>query len=155
MVPFAGEGRRKTATRAAAAGELAADFPPHFAATRCVFLDREHRCLLQRLALAAGRHPWFWKPVSCWMHPLQLRPAAVPDGPPVLTVLGPADDPDGFASCTPCGRPDPGGSPAREVLAEELGFLQALAGRDFAGELQSRPTLPSGHRAEAPQTGGD
>jgi hypothetical protein len=129
--------RLRTATRVAAAAELAEDFPAHFARTRCVFLDDAHRCVLQRLALAAGHHPWFWKPVSCWMHPLQIRPAPVPCGSPLLTVLLPEEDRERFASCTHCGRPDPDGQAAREVLAGELRMLQALAGRDFAAELQS------------------
>jgi len=133
-----GSGRWKTATRLATQGELAEDFPAHFARTRCVFLDREHRCVLQCLALAEGRQPWFWKPVSCWMHPLVLRPSPPANGPPVLTVPAPAQDPARFGSCTHCGRPDPGGAPAREVLGEELRMLQGIAGRDFAGELAAR-----------------
>ena len=130
-----GRGRWKTATRPAADGELADDFPPHFARTRCVFLDGAHRCVLQRLAVEQGRPPWFWKPVSCWMHPLVLRPATAGSGPPVLTIPAPEQDPERFGSCTHCGRPDDGGEPAAKVLEEELRMLQAISGRNFAGEL--------------------
>jgi hypothetical protein len=130
-----GATRWKTATRPAAPEELAADFPPHFARTRCVFLDDAHRCVLQRLSVRENRPPWFWKPVSCWMHPLVLRPPGAGRPSPVLTVPSPADDPERFASCTHCGRPEPAGAPAREVLDEELRMLHALAGRDFVREL--------------------
>jgi hypothetical protein len=67
---------------------LAENFPPHFPKTRCVFLDSEHRCVLQRLAMDTARHPWWWKPVSCWMHPLLLRPPAGSDR-PLLTLARP------------------------------------------------------------------
>lgn len=130
-----GAGRWKTATRPAREGELADDFPAHFARTRCVFLDAGHCCVLQRLSVEEGKHPWHWKPVSCWMHPLILRPARRGGEGPVLTVLSPDEDFERFASCTHCGRPDAGGEPARDVLVEELRMLQAIAGRDFAGEL--------------------
>jgi hypothetical protein len=130
-----GPARWKTATRPATPGELADDFPAHFARTRCVFLDGAHRCVLQCLALREHRHPWFWKPVSCWMHPLVLRPATAERHRPLLTIPSPAEDAERFGSCTHCGRPDPDGAPAHEVLDEELRILQVIAGRDFAGEL--------------------
>jgi len=124
-------GRMRTATRPAAPDELAEDFPAHFPRTRCVFLDREHRCVLQRLAVDVGRHPWFWKPISCWMHPLVLRPAGADRARPLLTVPGPDDDRNRFGSCTHCGRTEPDGEAACTVLAEELQMLEALSGRRF------------------------
>ena len=129
------EGKLRTATRPAEPGELADDFPAHFLPTRCVFLDTEHRCVLQRLAAETGRHPWFWKPVSCWMHPILLKPGRNGD-PPVLTVLSANEDPERFATCTHCGRPEPGGDPASTVLQPELQLLGELAGRNLLGELQ-------------------
>ncbi|MES2995549.1 MAG: hypothetical protein V4733_01940 [Verrucomicrobiota bacterium] len=68
-----------------------ADFPAHFSKTRCVFLDAEHRCVLQRLAADEGKHPWFWKPISCWMHPLLLKPGTR-GGRPLLTLATPEND---------------------------------------------------------------
>lgn len=132
-------GKGKTATVGARAGELAEDFPKHFPQTRCVFLDAEHRCVLQRLAVDEGRHPWFWKPVSCWMHPLLMRRGV--DGRPVLTLARPGRDPaaadgyPGFGACTPCGMPVEGGRPAWEVLRGELELLGKIGGRDLVGEL--------------------
>jgi hypothetical protein len=126
-----GAGRMKTATRPAEPGELAEDFPAHFPKTRCVFLDAGHRCVLQRLAVDAGRHPWFWKPISCWMHPLVLRPAGPGRRRPLLTVPAPGEDAERFGSCTHCGRPEPDGEPAAAVLAGELRVLEVLSGRAF------------------------
>lgn len=141
------EGNRdRTVTVSAADGELADDFPTHFPRTRCVFLDAEHRCVLQRLAMDEGRHPWWWKPVSCWMHPLLLR-ARERGGRPVLTVARPEDDPaaaggyPGFGSFTPCGVPCEGGEPAWRTLRGELELLGRIGGRDLLKELAD-PIVP-------------
>lgn len=132
-------GRMKTATRAAEVGELAEDFPAHFPKTRCVFLDPEHRCVLQRLAMAEGKHPWFWKPISCWMQPLRIEGR----GPerPLLTLASAESDPlrregyPGFSSCTPCGKEWSGGHRAAQALCGELAVLGALGGRNLLREL--------------------
>jgi hypothetical protein len=115
-------------------------FPAHFPKTRCVFLDSGHRCVLQRLAMDEGRHPWFWKPVSCWMHPLLLKPGH-PGGRPELTLATPENDPaahsgyPGFSAFTPCGIPCKSGPPAHQTLAPELDLLGRIAGRDLIREL--------------------
>ena len=133
-------GRGKSVTVAAETGELAGDFPVHFPKTRCVFLDSEHRCVLQSLAMDEGRHPWFWKPISCWMHPLVLIPGKR-GGRPLLTLATAETDPaaapgyPGFSSCTPCGMPRAGGRPAWQVLREELELLGRIGGRDLLREL--------------------
>ncbi len=130
-------GRAKTAT--VPDDDPAPDFPEHFPRTRCAFLDDRHRCLLQRLSVDEGRHPWWWKPVSCWMHPLLLRRR---DGRPWLTLARPADDPaaapgyPGFGAFTPCGVPCPDGEPAWRTLRAELDLLGRIGGRDLVGELR-------------------
>lgn len=138
---LAREGNRdRTVTVPAGDGQLAADFPAHFPRTRCVFLDAEHRCVLQRLAMDEGRHPWWWKPVSCWMHPLLLR-ARERGGRPVLTVAREDNDPaakpghPGFGSFTPCGMPCEGGEPAWRTLRGELELLGRIGARDLVAEL--------------------
>ncbi len=119
-----------------------ARFPAHFPQTRCVFLDAGHRCVLQRLAMDEGRHPWFWKPISCWMHPLVLKPGER-GGRPLLMLPEPGNDPSakrdypGFSSCTPCGMNVADGKPATEVLREELGLLGKIACRDLVAELEA------------------
>ncbi|BCU76739.1 hypothetical protein [Luteolibacter sp. LG18] len=120
----------------------AAAFPAHFPKTRCVFLDAEHRCVLQRLAMDEGRHPWFWKPVSCWMHPVILKPGRRGER-PVLTLATPDHDPaahpgyPGFSAFTPCGMSCGGGPPARQTLRAELELLGELADREVTGELDA------------------
>lgn len=134
------DGRGKSVTQEVAREDLPEDFPVHFPQTRCVFLDTQHRCVLQRLAMDEGLHPWWWKPVSCWMHPLVLVPG-LRGGRPVLKVPGLGGDPSaragyaGFASCTPCGMASAGGPSAAAVLKEELELLGKIGRRDFLGEL--------------------
>jgi hypothetical protein len=133
----------KTATRSADEGELAVDFPKHFAKTRCVFLDRQGRCGIQMLSVEEGRDAWFDKPLTCWIHPIVILPAGRARSRPLVTVVNPENDPQkaegypGFASCTHCGRPDDSGVPAREALAPELKMLGAISGRDLLGELNA------------------
>jgi hypothetical protein len=133
------EGKPKTLTREAVGGELAEDFPEHFPKTRCVFLDEEHRCVLQRLAVEEGKHPWFWKPISCWMQPLRLEQGGQER--PVLTVPGALNDPmkrdgyPGFSSCTGCGREEAGGAKAGVTLKAELKMLGDLGERDLVREV--------------------
>ena len=140
----AGEGKSlKTATRLAKEGELAGDYPAHFPKTRCMFLDGEGRCRIQMLSVKQGRHPWFDKPLTCWMHPLVILPVRGERSRPVLTLVNRGNDPQrrdgypGFASCTHCGRADEGGKKARQVLAAELEMLGVLSGRDVLGELNA------------------
>lgn len=113
---------------------LVADWPAHFPNTACIFLDGAHLCRLQKLALARGRHPWHWKPIACWMHPLQIDARGtlrVPVG--RHDELAGKDYP-GFAAFTGCGRENSGGLPAATVLRGELDALGTILGRDLAGE---------------------
>lgn len=137
------EQRWKTSVVAAEADQLGEGFPAHFPKTRCVFLDGEHKCQLQLASMAAGKSPWFWKPISCWMHPLLLRPL-VRGGRPRLTLARQDDDPvarpgyPGFSSFTPCGMPQEGAGPAWQALRGELELLGRIGGRDLVGELSGR-----------------
>lgn len=143
IVSVRGGKARKTATRPAADGELADDFPSHFPKTRCVFLDRSGRCGIQRLSVEQGRGEWYDKPLTCWIHPIVILAAGRGRMRPVITLATPEHDPQkaegypGFASCTHCGRPDEGGLPARRVLERELEMLGRLSGRDLLGELNA------------------
>jgi len=137
------DGRRwRTAVVDASTEELAGDFPAHFPRTRCGFLSAGHHCVLQSLAQAQGRHPWHWKPVSCWLHPLLL---SRPGGRPRLTLARAGDDPSagpdypGFGSCTPCGMPATGVNGAAGALHGELALLGRIAGRDLLAELGVKP----------------
>lgn len=134
------EGSLKTNTRPATSAELARDFPSHFSPTRCLFLDDEHKCTLQRHSLSCGQHPWYYKPLACWMHPILLRAPSSSQDRPCLTLLRPEEDEVRFASCTPCGRLDERGQPASVTLEAELNALSLIADRNFLSELNA-PTI--------------
>ena len=136
------EGGRGWKTKAHGADEslLAKDFPKHFARTRCVFLDTQHRCALQRFSIDKGENPWFYKPFTCWIHPILIRQETDRMS---VTLVNPENDPQqgigypGYGSCTHCGRPDAKGDPAKEVLSGELEALGSMVGRSFTGELNA------------------
>jgi len=130
------DGRKKTATKDAVSEDLANDFPNHFSKTRCVFLDDSHRCQWQLRAVAEGRHPWFYKPTSCWLHPVLLTKR---EGRPLITIRAREDDETGFASHTPCGRVTEGAPPAWKSLAMELKMLGDISGRDFYSQMNAPP----------------
>ena len=135
----------KTAVRHEPKHGLVADYPPHFPETACVFLLPDARCGLQALAMQRGLPPWFYKPLTCWMHPLAIE--SIDEETPVLVLHDEANDPqrypdyDGFSSRTHCGRICEGGDPAWRVLAAELRYLGDLGGRDLLAEIVAEVAL--------------
>lgn len=132
--------RTKTRTVPATDKQLGEGYPAHFPRTRCIFLDEQDYCRLQNHAIAEGKHPWFWKPFPCWLHPLGFRQDGQL-GRPILSLPTLGKDPagaegyPGFASCTTCGKNDAGGDPAWRTLEAELRFLSEISGRDLLREL--------------------
>ncbi len=116
---------RKTATRPHEYRNPA--WPAHFPRTRCVFADADGLCKLQKLGLQRKRHPWRYKPFTCWMFPLDEA-----DGKALPPSPDPAQDPyrtaqyPGFVSVVACGRHDPAGQPWRQALARELQHFEAV-----------------------------
>ncbi len=104
-------------------------YPAHFRQTACVFHLEDGRCGLQVLAEQDGRHPWFYKPMPCWLHPIAVSETGV-------TVHDEETDPyrfpwyDGYVTRTFCGRTCAEGSAAGEVLSEELALLRRILARD-------------------------
>lgn len=132
----------KTATRAEPMAASAEDYPAHFPDTACVFLLSDARCALQQFAMDQGLDPWFYKPATCWLHPLAIERNE--EDVPVLTLHTPETDPqrfpdyDGFASRTHCGvSPTIGGRPAWEVLSQEIARLGEIGGRDLLEEIRT------------------
>jgi hypothetical protein len=129
----------KTAVRHEPKHGVVAEYPEHFPETACVFLLDDARCGLQALAMDRGLPPWYYKPLTCWMHPLAFD--GIDDGVPVLVLHDEANDPqrfpdyDGFVCRTPCGKTCEGGEPAWKVLGDELRFLGGLGGRDLIAEI--------------------
>ena len=115
---------------------VVSDYPSHFNQTACVFHLSDGRCALQVLAEQDGRHPWDYKPATCWLHPLDVSPSGI-----MLhdEISDPYQVPEypGYVSCTFCGRTDLAGEPAAEVLQPELSYLSGILHRDLSVELAS------------------
>jgi hypothetical protein len=134
-------------------------FPKHFNDTACVFHMDDGRCALQVLSEAHGRHPWYYKPLTCWLHPISIAPGEGGQGAVVL-LESVESDPyrvpgyDGYAAYTFCGRTDPCGQPASSVLDDEITFLSAIVGRNLAALIragaESGPAEPEAPPAVAP-----
>jgi hypothetical protein len=109
-------------------------FAEHFPDASCCFLLGDGRCSLQVLSVSRGRHPWYYKPFPCWLHPIVVSEAGVTVPDEETDVLRDIGD-GGFTTATLCGRTDRGGRPAAELLGDELEFLSAVTGRDLRAEL--------------------
>lgn len=105
-----------------------ASFPKHFPQTACVFLMEDARCALQAIAMEQGHHPWHYKPLPCWLHPLTFAGGRWPKLflPTIENDPQTQEDYPGFAAFSNCGKTCKSGRPAKEVLAEELEFLQKI-----------------------------
>ncbi len=116
--------RYRTATHPFDYGQ-SAEFPEHFERTACVFRCGDGRCSLQQIAVDLDKDPWYFKPMGCWMHPLELRLGAKP----TLSVSGFGKSP--FGSNTQCGRSCAGGAPGYQVFERELRALSEVLGQDL------------------------
>jgi hypothetical protein len=120
----------KTATKPNDFRSVVEGFPGHFDDTACVFHADDGRCTLQTLGGKDGKHPWFYKPLVCWLFPISVSPERI-------TLFDEASDPyrypdyDGFLSRTFCGRTARAGRPAYEILRAELELLGRILGRDL------------------------
>ncbi len=112
--------------------------PAHFNATRCWFSHLETAtCSLQNLAIRDGLHPWRYKPLECWIHPIclgtpqQLR-IAIPNEMTDLFIRRGA----GYTHYTPCGRACDDGTVGYKLFAAELALLSQVLDRDLLSEIQ-------------------
>jgi hypothetical protein len=127
---------KKTATRQFPFRSVVKDYPPHFNETACVFLLDDGRCGLQILSEQDKKHPWYYKPFTCWLQPIKVSDSGI-------RLYDEATDPfkfpdyDGFVSKTHCGRTSDCGAPAAEVLRQELDFLGKLLDRDLLAEMNA------------------
>jgi len=135
---------------------LVSNYPAHFEETACIFLMDDARCGLQILANRDGKHPWYYKPFSCWLLPIKIWNSEI-------RLFDLSSDPfkfsnyDGFISRSCCGQTSATGLPAAEVLKPELEFLGQFLGRDLVAEAagltetrnDATPVLAQNlHRAE-------
>lgn len=139
----------KTATRPEPMHEKVEEYPEHFEDTNCVFLLLDARCGLQVLAENRGLHPWFYKPMTCWLHPLSIGTGA--NGMSEVRLYDEKSDPqryedyDGFVCGTHCGRTCEAGRPAYQVLDDELAMLGAMGDRDFPAEIRAKVESAKDH----------
>ena len=110
------------------------DYPKHFDETACAFLMEDARCGLQVLSEMDGKHPWFYKPFSCWLLPIKLWKGAIRLFDKITDPFLYPDYP-GFISRTFCGRTDARGEVASKLLMPELDYLGKILDRDLLGEL--------------------
>ena len=126
---------KKTVTRPFPYRSLVKSYPTHFNETACVFLLEDGRCGLQTLAEQDGKHPWYYKPFTCWLQPIKVSEDAI-------RLYDETNDPnkipgyDGFVTRTQCGQTDERGQPAADVLRRELEFLGKIIGQDLVSEAQ-------------------
>jgi hypothetical protein len=120
---------------------LVAEYPAHFDETACTFLMDDGRCGLQVLGELDGKHPWYYKPFSCWLLPIKLWNQEI-------RLFDKETDPfqfpgyEGFITQTFCGRTSECGLPAAQVLEPELSYLGQILDRDLVKEASSVTVKP-------------
>lgn len=136
VVPGTWAGRedgRKTAVRPFPFSSSVENYPKHFEDTKCVFLNPEGKCALQLLSVAEGRHPWFYKPATCWLHPISIINGSVmlpnEENDPHITPTY-----KGYSSAAPCGASCTSGEPAYRTLSAEIEFLGKICKKELLPE---------------------
>jgi len=100
--------------------------PAHFADTRCSFTEKDGKCSRQTLAVAQGRHKWHYKPMGCWLFPLESNEKGL-----VAPPRTRREDPNnlgraypGFVTMTPCGSHSVKGKVWWIALKEEVSYYR-------------------------------
>lgn len=124
-------GGGRTLVRERHDSEVAGDFPIRFGHAACSFLVDGGRCSFQLLSVERGRPAWWWKPVRCWLHPVSLRDGTIGLSGQERAEGGRMADP----ATSRCSRLTPSGTPAHELLADELEWLGRTLRRDLRSEL--------------------
>ena len=100
--------------------------PGHFADMRCSFTEKDGKCSLQTLAVAQGRHKWHYKPMGCWLFPLESNEKGL-----VAPPRTRREDPNnlgraypGFVTMTPCGSHSVKGKVWWIALKEEVSYYR-------------------------------
>ena len=135
----------KTAVREHPFSAEISDYPAHFNNTSCVFRLQDGRCSLQLLSVERGFHRWYFKPFSCWLHPIHISYKA---GIPRINLYSRETDPnhlenyDGFVSKTKCGAVRECGEKAHQVLREELEYLGKITDQDLLSQFRPEDVEP-------------
>jgi hypothetical protein len=115
--------------------------PEHFDKTACVFRrTSDGACTLQALSVKEGKPGWWFKPLACWLFPLEIERS----GKPYIHVAHASTDEyvdadyPGFVGYTGCGKECPaakGGKPAYAILEREIAELSSFLERDLLSEI--------------------
>lgn len=97
--------------------------PTHRAGQGCAFLRPDRKCALQVAGVAAGEHPWRFKPFYCRLFPLEFTNG----------VLGMAEDNEMYQDGGTCQRPTTAPRPLcvtfdveMELVLGQAGYAEAL-----------------------------
>lgn len=122
-----GHKRCKTRVKPKAFSSIVDNYPSFFSDTACVFLTNEGYCSLQLLSISEDKHKWYYKPLTCSLHPISISFAqrraflATEENDPHKS-----DDYPGYVTKTHCGAICNAGNVASEVLKEELQYLKDI-----------------------------
>lgn len=112
--------------------------PDHFPATSCIFKRDDGACTLQVLSVEQGKDSWWYKPLACWLFPIELEYG----GKPFIHVAHASTDEyvdaeyPGFVGFTKCGAEcKSGGKPAYQILEREIAQLSKMLERDLMSEI--------------------
>jgi hypothetical protein len=112
--------------------------PAHFPETSCSFRRQDGACTLQLLGVKEGKPGWWYKPLACWLFPIELEHG----NKPFIHVAHAStdeyvdDEYPGFVGFTKCGAECKStGKPAYQVLEHEIAQLSELLGRDLLSEI--------------------
>ncbi len=96
--------------------------PDHFKHSKCVFAEADGKCSFQTLAIKQGVHKWKYKPMGCWLFPLESDEKGL-----IAPPRTRRDDPNnlgkdypGFVTQTPCGKHSAKGKVWWIALKEEV-----------------------------------
>jgi hypothetical protein len=114
--------------------------PEHFPSTSCIFRRNDGACTLQALSIKEGKPGWWYKPLACWLFPIELEHG----GKPFIHVAHASTDEyvdeeyPGFVGFTRCGAECKStGRPAYKVLEREIAQLSELLGRNLLEEIMA------------------
>lgn len=92
--------------------------PTHPVGQSCAFLRPDHKCGLQVAGVAAGEHPWRFKPFYCRLYPLEFNRG----------VLGLAEENEMYQDGGKCHRPAAQAAPLCHTFDMELQLVLGEAG---------------------------
>jgi hypothetical protein len=112
--------------------------PEHFPSTACIFKRNDGACTLQVLGIQEGKHGWWYKPLACWLFPIELEHG----GKPYIHVAHASTDEyvdeeyPGFVGFTKCGAECKStGKAAYKILEHEIAKLSEMLERDLMSEI--------------------